>query len=125
MTEPNIEKQAVEFLRRINDALDVAEGAAPHTWELLLQSVRVEAIGDLITGTLWLMFGLITLALSIYGMQKAKTDGEISVIVSLFIVFGVGPVFISLSFLADIWTWVGITNPELWIANEATSKLLK
>ena len=112
---PSIEEKAVELIEKFEAlAVDVA----PDAIELGLATARVSAAAGLIQGIVALGIGILG-GFIMYRMAKweLKRDGDciisclVSAIPVLVTVFG----FVQ---IVNVWSWVGIFYPELWIAKQ-------
>ncbi len=101
---------------------ELAQQQAPAAWELAKGVARVSAGAGVFYGIGFLIFSIIAAKLSKRLWRWAKRvdpDGDNPTVAVPFFVGLVSCGFLvaSLGYLLDIWNWVGLFYPELWIAH--------
>lgn len=119
MTSP-LEQKAVEIINQL-------QHLAPRATDIALQTARINALADLMAGVIW---SVIFLAFALFSWRvywpwldredQDSIDGPMSnFIVGLCLgLVLVGTGLASISYLGDLWTWVGIFHPELALAHK-------
>jgi len=102
---------------------EVAAQVGPQVQDLALTSVRVSGAASLMEG---LAFALVLLALFRYGWTRAlrahaeqdyaDIDGSMAVAACVVATVGLGICVIGL--LGDLWNWVAVFRPELYVAHK-------
>lgn len=138
-----IENKAVEILDKSQAAVglfadklgEMAKQYGPDVADAALQMARVDAAQGLVYGTLC---GLAAITCAYYGRWFWKTSraahnyyqltstpvsdrscevsGNFSTLSTLSALMGIGFTIAAIALLSDIWRWVGIFEPKLWLA---------
>lgn len=105
-------------------------------WDLALNVARVQAASEIFAGLVALMIFLICLRFFLKGVKMGGTpvEGESSIqqddreVKAAFIaipsaIIGLISFVPTFLYLKDLWSWIGIVYPELYIAHQVMEKL--
>ena len=114
---------AAGYTKQIVDALTPI---AKQGYEIGLLTLQIDAARDLLIGLLFIPVAYFSCKMAIKHYRKS---GEVLSFDEAFSFFSWGvaaplTVVTFAVYFMDVWTWVKLFNPELWLAHEAVSKIL-
>lgn len=135
-----IDEKAVELMDKTYTAVEqfankleaLAKQHGPDVWDFALTVARVDAAQSVVVGVACLIVAIVAYRLARTSFSRIHTitrekgeayhnDEEIKWIFGATISSAVSIItgVISLITLADIWVWVGVIEPKLWLAKKA------
>jgi len=116
----NFEQKLLEILGKI-------EGLAKPAADVAMQAAQVEAISNLASGLVWALL-LIPIGWALRRLWAMELDShnDIFVYMARGICCLVGFIVTAnaLEALLDVWNWVGIFNPQLFLAHQIIERAL-
>lgn len=110
----NADKLTDKALELINQM----QHAVPHVADLSLTSIRVNAIIILLVGIIGTAIMFVGFRIISKSPKTVEWDDDVGV--CLFLVGLLISVFVYL----NIWNWIAIFNPALYVAHEVTNKII-
>lgn len=122
---PNIEQVVVEAAEKLTNAVNAY---GPKATELVLEAGRMAALGDIVRGAVLLAASVVCFSMVALCLKKSNKLPEYSDLEPIYsiatLLLGVIGLFVSVvaaAYLSDIFAWIGLTHPEIYLA----AKLLK
>jgi hypothetical protein len=112
-----VSAKLVQIADQIQSTL-VAKG--PEAVNLMLAATRIDAIQNLIWGAVFIVGGIICIYVSFKSYKYCK---EITFLTFMFALFGMSAIITGVLGFCDIFSWIGIWHPDIYIAHQLLNKV--
>lgn len=124
MNIQEVEKIAQSLTLVISHA---AQAYGPQVVSSVFEVTKLQSIGWVIQNLFGLLIFLIVFVIGLLFLRSAIKDNDMEInvfLAALFMVAGGLPSILLIANLLDIWLWVGIFNPKIYLVHELISKML-